>query len=158
MLHSERAEPIHVGDTLHARLIRLLTSVWLDHSKTVCGELYFSLCNRDADCMTNELGLGNTAGFLVSRGIFKPPTAINLVTDGKDAGGQMVNPITGQVQVMDKSSPLNEMTDEEKEREAERLLVLFDRLDKTGVMRVIHPSELSSGEKDNKSDKQSNER
>lgn len=31
------------------------------------------------------------------------------------------------------------MTDEEKEREAERLFVLFDRLEKNGVLKVRNP-------------------
>lgn len=34
---------------------------------------------------------------------------------------------------------LSEMTDEEKEREAERLFVLFERLKKTGVIDVENP-------------------
>jgi len=42
------------------------------------------------------------------------------------------------------------MTDEEKEREAEKLFVLFDRLEKTGMVRnpirkAIHEGKLSLG-------------
>lgn len=43
----------------------------------------------------------------------------------------MINPITGTTQTF--QPPDNEMTEEEKEREAERLFVLFDRLEKTGT-------------------------
>jgi len=46
--------------------------------------------------------------------------------------GAPINPITGIVQ-----QPANvpDMTDEEKEREAEKLFVLFDRLEKSGAIQ-----------------------
>ena len=43
-----------------------------------------------------------------------------------------VNPITGQKLDMESNLEI-EMTDEEKEREAERLFVLFERMQKLGV-------------------------
>jgi len=49
-----------------------------------------------------------------------------------------INPITGQY-MEDAPLSLANMTDEEKEREAERLFVLFERLKKTGVMDVVNP-------------------
>ncbi len=39
-----------------------------------------------------------------------------------------------------------EMTEEEKEREAERLFVLFERLKKTGVVDVVNPVEQAMRE------------
>ncbi|CAG8458046.1 24565_t:CDS:2 [Dentiscutata erythropus] len=51
-----------------------------------------------------------------------------------------INPITGQY-LEDEAPSLSDMTDEEKEREAERLFVLFERLKKTGVMNVVNPVE-----------------
>jgi hypothetical protein len=51
------------------------------------------------------------------------------------SGGQSINPITG---VAYRESNAPEMTDEEKEREAEKLFVLFDRLEKNGA---IQPSQ-----------------
>jgi hypothetical protein len=50
--------------------------------------------------------------------------------------GPAINPITGTYYDDAISQELANMTDEEKEREAERLFVLFDRLNKTGVMKV----------------------
>ncbi|KZV81448.1 hypothetical protein EXIGLDRAFT_779695, partial [Exidia glandulosa HHB12029] len=44
-----------------------------------------------------------------------------------------INPITGMRVDPNAQSGLDDMTDEEKEREAERLFVLFDRLEKTGM-------------------------
>jgi len=51
-----------------------------------------------------------------------------------------VNPITGQfLDEEDHGPSFADMTDEEKEREAERLFVLFERLKKTGVVDVENP-------------------
>jgi hypothetical protein len=61
-------------------------------------------------------------------------------TQGGSAGDREVNPITGQFLDEENQGPsLADMTDEEKEREAERLFVLFERLKKTGVVDVENP-------------------
>jgi hypothetical protein len=38
-----------------------------------------------------------------------------------------------------REAPFEEMTEDEKEQEAERLFVLFDRLEKNGVIKVCNP-------------------
>jgi Guanine nucleotide exchange factor synembryn len=56
--------------------------------------------------------------------------------------GELVNPITGQKlskEGKSDDSARPEMSDEEKEREAERLFVLFERLRATGVVDVKNP-------------------
>jgi hypothetical protein len=52
---------------------------------------------------------------------------------------ECINPITGQYVSSEKVPDLKDMTDEEKEREAERLFVLFERLKKTGIIDVENP-------------------
>jgi hypothetical protein len=54
-----------------------------------------------------------------------------------------VNPITGQRLDKEEQVQVEEMTQEEKEREAERLFVLFERLKATGVMNVENPVEAA---------------
>jgi len=49
-----------------------------------------------------------------------------------DADGTPINPITG-IRNQDRPDPGVEMTEEEKEREAEKLFVLFDRLERSGM-------------------------
>ena len=56
-----------------------------------------------------------------------------------DAQGEDINPVTGQRLAAEPENPEPEMTDEEKEREAERLFVLFERLKATGVVDVENP-------------------
>lgn len=60
--------------------------------------------------------------------------------------GREINPITGQMRDMEPEDELPEMTDEEKEAEAEKLFVLFERLKATGVMEVVNPVEQASRE------------
>jgi hypothetical protein len=56
-------------------------------------------------------------------------------------GGIPINPITGQRLDKEEQVQMEPMTQEEKEREAERLFVLFERLKATGVMDVVNPVE-----------------
>jgi hypothetical protein len=88
---------------------------------------------RSAATLATQVGYGNVAGFLFNKGIMNAPPSSNssLVSPS----GHEINPITG---TFEEKAPLPEMTDEEKEVEAEKLFVLFDRLEKTGS---IHPSQ-----------------
>lgn len=56
-----------------------------------------------------------------------------------EAQEKEINPITGQYVSSEKQPDLKDMTDEEKEREAEKLFVLFERLKKTGIIDVENP-------------------
>ena len=78
--------------------------------------------------MISAFGYGSVAGFLFNKGIVTgPPSGVEEVHP--DA---TINPITGAIQ--QPSAPSDEMTEEEKEAEAERLFVLFDRLERTGAI------------------------
>src|ERR1700731_3174334 len=85
--------------------------------------------------LSSHFGYGNVAGFLFQRGLLTaPPPAAStqLFTTGS---GERINPITGTVEG---PKPSLEMTDEEKEREAEKLFVLLNRLEKaTGFKNTI---------------------
>lgn len=71
------------------------------------------------------IGYGNAAGFLFTKGIMAPPAV------SSDGNGVLLNPITGTTAPM--HAPDVDMTEEEKEAEAERLFVLFDRLERSGM-------------------------
>lgn len=51
---------------------------------------------------------------------------------------RVINPITGVYEQSGNSNE-NPMSDEEKEREAEKLFVLFDRMNRNGAMSVVNP-------------------
>ena len=86
------------------------------------GELFFELADQNPTQFVHNVGFGNAAGYLSSKGI-------QISQQDMEAGGSGpdVNPITGQRIDAEPDVPLPDMSDEEKEREAERLFVLFER-------------------------------
>ncbi|KAJ5675474.1 hypothetical protein N7462_008371 [Penicillium macrosclerotiorum] len=135
---SDRSQPIGRDDTLASRLLKLSTSPY-PNLKTGISELMFVLSGKDAENLTRRIGYGFAAGFLASRGMEIPQSASEAFSsdaDGLDGG---VNPITGQRWAAEPQDPGPPMTDEEKEREAERLFVLFERARANGLITVENP-------------------
>jgi Guanine nucleotide exchange factor synembryn len=82
--------------------------------------------------LISQVGYGNVAGFLFNKGIVTgPPSSGGEASGPADPSGAQINPITGAIQ---EERAEIEMTEEEREREAERLFVLFDRLERTGAV------------------------
>ncbi|KAJ7446886.1 guanine nucleotide exchange factor [Mycena galericulata] len=135
-------------DTL-GRVLRLMGSVYHPRLKDSVGEMLYAVCDGDAGTMSALVGYGNVAGFLFNKGIMSappPPAAPDasaVAADGSEGAGTSaaaaaaalpsnINPITGTAQ--EARAPEPEMTPEEKEREMEKLFVLFDRLERTGAL------------------------
>lgn len=132
---------------LLGRLIRLMSSVTLPRLARASGELLLSLCEGNAKQMTETIGYGPCAGFLMNTGLASALPSGTTSTSGPD--GRAVDPITGEYEPTEEEramDEINRMTEEEKEAEAERLFVLFDRLNKTGVVQVRHPMEKAREE------------
>ncbi|KAL7318419.1 hypothetical protein PS15m_001669 [Mucor circinelloides] len=129
----DRLKPVNEGFSLSAYLIRFMTSTMMPQTRDAACETLFALCDKDASKFTQQVGYGNAVGFLVNKGVaMEPPQGSHHDTED-------VNPITGQYVKEEKLPDLKDMTDEEKEREAERLFVLFERLKKTGIIDVENP-------------------
>lgn len=129
-----------------------MTSVHFPRCKDIVGELLYVICDSDrtyhnpflsffflalkyqlflsASVLASQVGYGNCAGFLFNKGVMAPPAGLT------DSEGEAINPITG-IRNPPRDSNEPEMTEEEKEREAEKLFVLFDRLEKKGM--AINP-------------------
>jgi hypothetical protein len=90
--------------------------------------------------MVGYFGYGNVAGFLFEKGVMG---SFNNENHSK-ADALSIHPITGEHQKME-ANPLNEMTDAEKEEESERLFVLFEKLNRTGVIKAMTPDMLKNG-------------
>ncbi|KAK3050546.1 hypothetical protein LTR09_008185 [Extremus antarcticus] len=143
----DRDKPLGTGDTMAARLLRLSCSPGLPTLRENISSLLFELSDKDANKFVQNIGYGFASGFLMSHNIEIPATAAeagSLSSDGDFDSGIAYNPVTGQrlsAEGRDKSKKENqkEMTPEEKEREAERLFVLFERLKATGVVDVKNP-------------------
>ncbi|KAJ7047945.1 guanine nucleotide exchange factor [Mycena alexandri] len=119
---------------LLGRCLRLLGSVYHARLKDSVGEMLFVICDSDATTMSTLFGYGNVAGFLFNKGIMNappPPSASSTTPAGlAAAAAENINPITGTAQ--EAREPVPEMTEEEKEREMEKLFVVFDRLERRG--------------------------
>lgn len=146
--NEERAQPLGKSDTLASRLLRLSTSAVAPNLREGISSLLFEISNKDATSFVRNVGYGFAAGFLMTHNLPVPDNALNGENGSEDLGGRLttidgkeINPITGQRRDMEPEDPGPEMTDEEKEKEAERLFVLFERLKATGVVNVVNPVE-----------------
>lgn len=138
--NEERDRPLGHSKTLASRLLKLQTSGGLTILPEAISGLLFDLSDRNATNFVHNIGYGHAAGYLMKHKI-PVPDDLKTTANGSTSGNAQVqiNPITGQR--LDAETPVTvpEMTDAEKEREAERLFVLFERLKTTGVMNVENP-------------------
>ena len=126
----ERSRPLGKSDTLSARLLRLSTSAMTPSLRGSISAMMFELSGKDASKFVHNVGYGFASGFLLSNNIQMPENAMEahaLATGEGSDEGVPVNPITGQRLDREEHVETEPMTEEEKEREAERLFVLFER-------------------------------
>ena len=140
----DRAQPLGRSDTLSSRLLRLTTSPTAPKFKEQISYLLFELSDSDALTFTRNVGYGYAAGFLMTHNIPAPESLDSFGEEVTTVDGQEINPITGQRRDMEPEDAGPEMTDEEKEKEAEKLFVLFERLKATGVVNVVNPVEQAA--------------
>lgn len=118
----ERDKPLGQSDTLAARLLKLTTSALAPTLRTSVAAMLYEMSDSDPAKFTQNVGYGYASGFLMSQGIPVPTDASSQHQTDAD-----VNPVTGQRRDAEPEVDELPMTDEEKEREAERLFVLFER-------------------------------
>ncbi|KAJ2889053.1 hypothetical protein FB639_000196, partial [Coemansia asiatica] len=124
---------------ISAKLVRLLRIPQGGMLPGAIGDFLLTLMSHDVKQFIMAVGYGNAAGYMLARGIDIPADVLKQVGD-KGADQVAVDPVTGRA--FDQAAvdrELAAMTDEEKEREAERLFVLFERLNRTGVIKVENP-------------------
>lgn len=116
------------GSNLPSRLLKSSTNPSTPKLGNSISHLLFDLSDKDASQFVENVGYGYASGFLFQNNISIPESGSKAVAAGDGVGGQRaVNPITGQFLDTEKHADEPEMTQEEKEREAERLFVLFER-------------------------------
>ncbi|KAI8806291.1 guanine nucleotide exchange factor [Cladochytrium replicatum] len=150
----DRSKPLDKGSAVPNVMIRFMTSVTMNNVRESASELLFELSGADASVLCEYVGYGNAAGFLFHKGLLPNRPSGASGSNGDDASstisgaillgrGQDVNPITGETGEAERQKAAQAeweaMTDEEKEREGERLLVLFERLNRTGIIKVATP-------------------
>lgn len=116
------------GETLSARLLKNSTNPMAPALRDAISHLLFNLSDKDANKFVENVGYGFAAGFLMQNNVPIPASASEAFSTG-DVGGEQkpVNPITGQYLDRETHVQEPELSQEEKEREAERLFVLFER-------------------------------
>jgi hypothetical protein len=126
----DRDRPIGESNTLSSRLLRLSTSPVAPKLREGISTLMFELSGSDANAYVRNVGYGFAAGFLLSHNLPVPESAKDAYSTGSSKTreqGVPVNPVTGQRLDAEPADTGPKMTREEKEREAERLFVLFER-------------------------------
>lgn len=125
----DRTKVLGKGETMPSRLLRNSTNALTPQLRETVSHFLFEMSDKDAHQFVDNVGYGFASGFLFQNNIPVPKNAADG-NGGAAAGGsaRAVNPITGQF--LDRETVPDEgpeMTEEEKEREAERLFVLFER-------------------------------
>ncbi|KNE65176.1 hypothetical protein AMAG_10829 [Allomyces macrogynus ATCC 38327] len=134
-------------------LIRMLTSVEFPALREGAEELLFALFDGWYSWFVrfvalplssfsfSNTGFGPAAGFLVNRGLLSGDMLKAAAASAAGtAAASDVNPITGTKDQSPGPDDWDRMTDEEKEAEAERLFVAFERLNKLGVIKAVDPT------------------
>ncbi|KAF4450761.1 guanine nucleotide exchange factor synembryn [Fusarium austroafricanum] len=134
---ADREEVLGKGDSLPAKLLQNSTNPIADALRVMIQHLLFEMSDKDAHKFVENVGYGLASGFLFENNIPVPVSASEAKTH------KPINPITGQFVDAEKPVEEPEMTEEEKEREAERLFVLFERLKKTGIVDIQNPVEAA---------------
>ncbi|KAM9391625.1 chaperone Ric-8A [Pholidichthys leucotaenia] len=132
---------------LRGQLVRLMTHVDTD-VKHCAAELLFVLCKESVSRFVKYTGYGNAAGLLAARGLLAgrrnsvDSHASQYSSDSdsdteeyKEAKAK-INLVTGRVEA-EQPDPMEDMTEEEKELEARRLISMINRLSED---RIIQPA------------------
>lgn len=135
--NEDRQQPLGRTESLSSRLLRQSTNPATAHVvRESISSLLFELSDKDARSFVQNVGYGFASGFLFQHNVPIPENALEASGTG---GGESsfpgasqdsykpINPITGQTLESEPLIEEPEMTQEEKEREAERLFVLFER-------------------------------
>lgn len=154
--YSDRTVGLEKRRDTTGRLVQLMSSSFFTACSDAAGRFLFELCDQNrkfpylssgaatvltqlarytATIFAATLGYGNASGFLQSINMLIPPPPFEVPASGSRA--LPIDPITGAYEQPKDEEP--DMTDEEKELEAEKLLVLFDRLNKNGIISAEDP-------------------
>ncbi|KAM9753773.1 chaperone Ric-8B isoform 1-T1 [Menidia menidia] len=131
-----------IGSAIRNKLVRLMTHVDMGVKQTAA-EFLFVLCKESVDNLLKYTGYGNAAGLLVARGLLAGGRGETQYSEDEDSDTEeyksakpFINPITGHVEEP-MPNPIEEMTEEQKEYEAEKLANMFDKLSRQNVIRPM---------------------
>ncbi|XP_068938097.1 synembryn-B isoform X1 [Petaurus breviceps papuanus] len=131
-----------VGSTVRNKLVRLMTHVDLG-VKQIAAEFLFVLCKERVDSLLKYTGYGNAAGLLAARGLLAGGRGDHWYSDDEDTDTEEyksakpnINLITGHLEEP-MPNPIDEMTEEQKEYEAMKLVNMLDKLSREEVIKPM---------------------
>ncbi|KAI7802232.1 synembryn-B [Triplophysa rosa] len=136
---NERPE---IGCTVRNKLVRLMTHIDMA-VKQGAAEFLFVLCKESVDNLLKYTGYGNAAGLLMARGLLAGGRGETEYSSDEDSDTEeyksakpFINPITGHIE-HPMPNPMDEMTEEQKEYEAQKLVHMIDELSRTELIRPM---------------------
>uniref|UniRef100_A0A2K6FVD1 Synembryn n=1 Tax=Propithecus coquereli TaxID=379532 RepID=A0A2K6FVD1_PROCO len=131
-----------VGSTVRNKLVRLMTHVDLG-VKQIAAEFLFVLCKERVDSLLKYTGYGNAAGLLAARGLLAGGRGDNWYSEDEDTDTEEyknakpnINLITGHLEEP-MPNPIDEMTEEQKEYEAMKLVNMLDKLSREELLKPM---------------------
>ncbi|XP_072290955.1 chaperone Ric-8B [Eucyclogobius newberryi] len=130
-----------VGNTIRNKLVRLMTHVDLG-VKHSAAEFLFVLCKEKVASLLKYTGYGNAAGLLMVRGLLGGGQGETQYSEGEDSDTEEYKSATN-FDIMSgceeepRPNPVEEMTEEQKEYEAEKLIQILNKLKENGVIRPM---------------------
>ncbi|XP_074618882.1 chaperone Ric-8A-like [Acropora palmata] len=135
------------GNLIRNGLVRLMRSA-IEDIKELVADFLFVLCKENVNRLIKYTGYGNAAGLLASRGLMgvsqSQRNGTDYSSDDDDSETEEyamdklhIDPMIGAIPKDDgKANPLDEMSEQEKEEEAEKLASLIRDLNRRGVIRT----------------------
>ncbi len=130
------------------KLVKLLTNVSIE-LKEAAATFLFVLCKENVGRMVKYTGYGNAAGMLSTRGLlggapsqgeadYSPDSTSDSDSDEYRDMAENINPVTGCYEAPgSRPSAVDNMTDEQKEVEAIRLVNLIDQMSRQGCIQPV---------------------
>lgn len=149
----DREQPLGQSDSLCSYLLQITIDPVLRTTRNIIYDIFWKLSSESPDEFVSNFGLGFASSFLASHGIAFPesvstdaPTSDQL-RERLEEVQQNVNPVTGQYYEFEKTqerqrqaqNEYEEMSEEEKLRDAEKMFVLFERLKSNNIIHVENP-------------------
>ncbi|KAI0444931.1 guanine nucleotide exchange factor [Xylaria telfairii] len=136
---ADRNEVLGHSGSLASWLLKNSANPVAPRFRDTISDLLFDLSDKDASKFVENVGYGFASGFLYNKNISIPQSASEAFSSDTGSSSRPINPITGQFLDSERQTNLPEMTEDEREREAERLFVLFQRLQANGIISVENP-------------------
>ncbi|KAK9365123.1 guanine nucleotide exchange factor [Lipomyces kononenkoae] len=133
----ERSRPLGQSSSLASHLLQIVSNPTFMKSREIIYQIMWDGSDHDVSKFIYHIGYGYAVGYIVSHDIPVPEGVL-----GKNVANfpDKINPVTGELLEKEPNfQSLADMSDEEKEREAERLFVLFERVRENGIINVENP-------------------